>query len=738
MKLSLQKSLERAIEAQKEGAPKTAKQIYSSIIKLHPKNATANFNMGLIYAGLNLIVEALTFFKIAYESEPDNSQFINNYIVALVNLNRLNEADDILKNAKSTGVFGDDFDKLYETVKKLHEKKSSERIIRASRLDAESANFYCNQGAILQNQGDLDGAISKYKQALKINPDIPGAYNNMGNALKNKRNLAEALNCYRQAIKIKPDYAEAYNNMGIALRESGDLDAALNLYKEAIKFKPDFADAYNNMANVLKDNGQIEEAINSYQDAIKFKPDFAEVFINIGNLIRDKGDLDEALSYYKKAIKLKPNYPDAFNNIGNVLKDMGNADGAIEAYNKAIKIQPSYPEVFANKCELFEKSNRLDELAEVIIEAKAILKELPSNLMFYEALHNYRLKRHDECYALINKINTLEIPKRLKAPFWHLKAKACEERSDFNGSFYCFTQMNKVATESSEYSKEHAKIYLDRVSRTVDQLTNTDGKLKTDRSEDLHSNAPTFLIGFPRSGTTLLDTILRSHSQISVLEEKPMMRNVRRNLSNQMTISDIENLTHDEILNLQNIYLEELKQNLPNINKPHIIDKLPLNIVQVPLIHKIFPGSKFIFAQRHPLDSILSCWMQNFQLNSAMSNMVDLAGIVKFYCLAMEVLDLSEKRYSLDIHRIRYEDLVSDMQTEVSNLLNFLNLNWENQIEEYRQTALQRGLIKTPSYSQVIQPLYKSATYRWKNYNEFIEPYFSEVEKWVTKFGYET
>ena len=120
-----------------------------------------------------------------------------------------------------------------------------------------------------------------------------------------------------------------------------------------------------------------------------------------------------------------------------------------------------------------------------------------------------------------------------------------------------------------------------------------------------------------------------------------------------------------------------------------------------------------------------------------MANMVELNRIVDFYSAAMTVLELSEKRYQLTIHRIRYEDLVLDMKTEVSNLLKFLELDWENELENYQQTALNRGIINTPSYSQVIQPLYNTASYRWVKYQESLEKYLKKKKKWTTKFGYE-
>ena len=167
------------------------------------------------------------------------------------------------------------------------------------------------------------------------------------------------------------------------------------------------------------------------------------------------------------------------------------------------------------------------------------------------------------------------------------------------------------------------------------------------------------------------------------------------------------------------------------------IDKLPLNLLEVPLIHQLYPDAKFILALRHPLDAILSCWMQNFKLNPAMANMVDIDRTIEFYCVAMEIFKICRNKYKLKVHDIRYEDLIDDFRNESEAVLRFLGLEWEPEMANYQDTALKRGLIETPSYSQVIMPIYKDAKYRWLNYKKYLEQYSAQVEPWVSEFGYD-
>jgi len=190
-------------------------------------------------------------------------------------------------------------------------------------------------------------------------------------------------------------------------------------------------------------------------------------------------------------------------------------------------------------------------------------------------------------------------------------------------------------------------------------------------------------------------------------------------------------------LEAQKIYGRELNKHIDTTSVDKVyIDKLPLNLLKAPLIFQLYPDAKFILALRHPMDTILSCWMQNFELNAPMANMVDLDRIVDFYCIAMETFRICRTNYNLNVHEIRYEDLINNFQKESEAVVQFLNLKWEPEMGNYRDTAIKRGRINTPSYSQVVQPIYKDAQYRWLNYRKYLEQYLEQVKPWVSEFGY--
>ena len=190
------------------------------------------------------------------------------------------------------------------------------------------------------------------------------------------------------------------------------------------------------------------------------------------------------------------------------------------------------------------------------------------------------------------------------------------------------------------------------------------------------------------------------------------------------------------VLEARNIYEDKLRNESQQFGAESVyIDKLPLNLIEVPLIQQLFPNAKFILALRHPMDAILSCWMQNFKLNPAMANMVDLNRIVDFYCIAMEIFKICRTDFNLNVHEIRYEDLISNFQSETEDVLAFLNLKWESQMANYLDDALNER-IRTPSYSQVIQPIYTDAQYRWVNYRKYLDQYLDKVQPWLTRYKY--
>ena len=577
------------------------------------------------------------------------------------------------------------------------------------------------------------------KLAISITQQFPYhsfSWKVLAAVLKQTGRVSEALVANQKAVEIAPEDAEAHSNLGNTLKALGRFKEAEASHRQAIALKPHYAEVHSNLGVTLKALGRFKEAEASYRQAIALKPDFAEAHSNLGNILKDLGRFKEAEASHRQAIALKPDFAEAHSNLGVALKELGRLEEAEASYRQAIALKPDYAEAYLNLCELLEKSNKLDETVLVIKNAIGKVVEKEADFLYYEALILFREENYEIAGRLITKIKEDELTEKIKSSFLKLKGDWHHYKKDYSVAFEAFKAMNKKVKDSSEYKKQAAEKFFNQQREKVFQIEQMQEEFSRKTVIQATWLQPTFLIGFPRSGTTLLDSILRNHSQIHIAEEKPMLEKMESELSDFPKISAIEEIDNAAAEILSGFYFEEFKKHCRLEKNSIAIDKLPLNILQVPLINRIFPQAKFVLALRHPLDCVFSCWMQNFKMNPAMANMVDLDRVVDFYCTAMEILNLCQKRYRLNIHRIRYEDLVLDFRGEVSNTLAFLDLKWEEQLRNYKKAAFAREMINTPSYSQVVKPIYNTASYRWKNYEKYLEPYKKRLAPWLQEYGY--
>ena len=223
---------------------------------------------------------------------------------------------------------------------------------------------------------------------------------------------------------------------------------------------------------------------------------------------------------------------------------------------------------------------------------------------------------------------------------------------------------------------------------------------------------------------------------VFVIEEKPMVQKMREKINSFDTLSSI---TDKEAKILSNTYFAELSNhiNINKIEKKILIDKFPLNIIESRLIHGIFPNAKLIFVVRHPLDCVLSSFMQNFQINQAMINFLDIETAAKIYDKVMQLWLNYKEIPQNTIYEIKYENLINNFEKTTKNLIKFMGINWDRKFLNFNKTAFSRERIRTPSYKQVIQPIYKSSSYRWLNYEKELKKTKPFLDKWIKYFNYE-
>jgi tetratricopeptide (TPR) repeat protein len=573
-------------------------------------------------------------------------------------------------------------------------------------LDIQANHGEANHllGLIAFQIGHNDQAIQLIKKAIRANPDKAAFHANLGSALQKKGRLDDAISSCAKAIELDPEHAEAHANLASAFHQQGNLDEAAASYRRAIAIDPDFAEAHNNLGNTLKEQGQFEDALVSYRQALSINPGDVEAHYNVGFALQEQGQFEEAMASYLKAVEINPDFVMAHYNLSNLYEKTSQLEKADHHIGLALKDYPDHPGANVSLAILMRRRG----------ETGAAIKRL-ENLSSGKLADSDAARVHFE----LGKLYDLEL--------------------DSAQAFRHFTLANTAqGREVGHKAAIQAEAYRQFVDNTAAAVCPEFVASWSPVQAAPASETPVFLVGFPRSGTTLLDQILDGHKQLQVMEENPAMAAVRAHVEAMPGgyPGALADLKEADIKNLRAIYKDNIERFLGRRPTVTLIDKLPLNIVNIPLIVRLFPGARFILALRHPLDVVMSNFMQFFQLNDATSHFMTIEGTAALYGQIMNFWLQCAAVLKLNFHTTKYEDLVADMENEARSLLAFLGVDWDEKVLDYRTHARQRGVINTPSYAQVTEPIYQRAKYRWIRYNEQLAPIIDDIKPLAATFGY--
>ena len=517
--------------------------------------------------------------------------------------------------------------------------KTIESYQKALQLNPNHTDAYNNMGTALYDQGRFDEAVESYQKAVAVEPDFADAHHNLGNALKQTGELTKAIGSYKACLVINPDDAEVLLSYGNALESYGDFHAAIEVYGQVIKISPTSKTVKTNMDNavevkaeidkdiadyariakleigsaeiasftgtLLKARGYPDAAIDSYKQAIKIKPDYAEAYSNMGNAQKDKGDLDAAIDSYKQAIKVKPDNAEAYSNMGVALKEKGEEDAAIDSYKQAIKIKPDYAEAHRHLSTV-KKYNFADEQ---ITQMKFLYAD--------QKIENYS-KCH-LCFAL---------------------AKASEDLGDFQEAFEYLKEGNALRKKALFYDiKKDQTIFANLKKSDLSIPQNTVVSIK--KPFDV---TPIFILGMPRSGTTLVEQIVSSHSKVTGAGELRFVQQFGLKMA-----FGTQEINERNLLNFREQYLNSLIQ-LGEGNL-YITDKMPTNFQFIGLICRAFPEAQIIHVTR---DAAATCWsnFKHYFSTSGLGYCYDLDDVVRYYQMYEDLMEFWIERYPDRIYNL--------------------------------------------------------------------------------------
>lgn len=703
--LSVTELYRQAQQTQHEGDLESAKAQYLDLLKREPGHADALHCLGNIDARQGRLDDAERLIRKAIKLDPLKAIFINS-------LGNLMKARERLDDAAA----------LYD---------------QAIALEPGFALAHSNMGEVLLRQGKPQASTEYFAKALEIDPNLAGAYDNLGRAFNNMGRLSEAADAFRRAVLIRPDFAVAYDHLGHALRAMDRLEEAKEAFEHAVAVDPTLASARYNLATVLMGLGEVDGGIAEFERALEMRPQHLDTLVNLGIAYHTRGNFKKSAVCYRRALQADPDNWTVHMNLGLVLNEQRRGEEAETSFRRALELNPQAAEVYAELAALYEETNRLQDLEATVDQGLLIAPGHP-RLNLEAAKGDRRRGDAEQGLQRLAKFDTAAMDSRLAEQFHYQLGYLHDRAGQADAAIEHFTAANELARATPRANAARPERFLSLLDTLHDFFSDAELDQWTS-APPTERSAPVFMLGFPRSGTTLVDVILDSHPGITTVEEQVTILPAVEALEAMPGgyPAALAGLDEATITHLRQLYFDALAPFIDAADGSLVIDKMPIRTIQIGMLWRLFPDAKFIFCQRHPCDVVLSNFMQHYTASDAFANFYTLQDAARIYDKTMRLWQLYQRRLPLDHHVVRYESLVEDLEGETRRLLGFLGLDWDPQVLEYAERARQRGRINTNSYHQVTEALYRRSLDRWRAYGAYLAPMMETLAPHIEHFGYE-
>ncbi|MEO1246730.1 MAG: sulfotransferase [Pseudomonadota bacterium] len=544
----------------------------------------------------------------------------------------------------------------------------------ATRLDPGSEQAWLNLGQSLAKLGKGDEADAAFEKAFALNPERK----NLALASEHHRagRLDEAENLYRQVLRGNPNNVDALRLLGGIAARNGRPDEAETLLRRALERAPDFPRALVDLAELLYEQHRLLETVDCLERAAEQEPNRPRIFYMLAAALAPLGRTEAALAAYRRTLEIRPDHAGALLGVGHTLKTVGRQQEAIDAYRECIRLRPDNGESYWSLANL--KTYKLTD-ADIAAMQTVLSKEG-------------------------------EITEQSEVNFLFALGKASEDRQDYANAWDYYERGNRKQRMLEHYDPVQTEVTNDEIIEVFDA-----DFLSAHSSLGSEDPAPIFVVGLPRSGSTLIEQILASHSMVEGTAELPYMGRVATSLSRNRADGvnyphAVRELGERQLKALGEDYLRRAKLHRAT-DKPRFVDKMPNNFPTIGLIHLILPNAKIVDARRYPLDSTFSCYRQLFA--KGQSFVYDLNDIGEYFLQYERLMDHWHEVLPGRVLTVQYEDMVMDQEAEVRRLLEYCELPWEDGCLRFYETERP---IRTASSEQVRQPVYTSSIHYWRNY----------------------
>lgn len=594
--------------------------------------------------------------------------------------------------------------------------------LRASiTLGDEQAPWHFNLGVSLRAAGDTDGAVAAYRRACELDPRYALAWHNLGTALLDEGDVDEAIDALSKAVGLDTRQADWWGNLGAACLAAGRSDAATNAYQRAVKLDPNEPRFHAGLGDALSTANDSAQARRAYQQALKLDPSDPELMHRLGQARRALGNAGEAERWYRAALEQSPDDPQYLRSLALVLRDTGRPDEADDRVDRALALAPDHPELVALRASLLNRRGKANEAAALLHPL------LERGTPCVSAAIEYALVAEaigQEPFALQQVQQQLTRPNLYPAQqsLLHFAAARLLDRMErFDDAFDDAQRANKL---------RRRRLKRDKCAREIDQRIEA---FSANRFEQLARAQQTrdagrrmvFVVGMPRSGTTLVEQIIAAHPQAIGVGESPWLAQVAYDLPGEIDgprpyTQCLDQLTPEAADTLAQRYLENvIGDRTTGAGQPpaRVVDKMPGNFIDVGLIALLFPEARIIHCQRDPRDVCLSCYFHHF--GGSHPYAYDLSDLGFYHGQYQRLMDHWHTLLGGRVLPVSYEQITDDLEGQSRRLIDHLGLDWDDRCLSFHE---QDSNVVTSSFAQVRKPIYRSSVGKWQHYASQLGP----------------
>ncbi|WP_171133216.1 MULTISPECIES: tetratricopeptide repeat-containing sulfotransferase family protein [unclassified Ruegeria] len=684
--LSIQQAFELGVSHYQAGRLQQAAALFSEIVKLVPKHAQAHHLLGLVAFQAGQVDPAVSQLETAVKIQPDNAHFLANFTEVLRQAGRLDQARAVGERAvhlePGNAAAQSNLGLVYYDLELLDQAKTAQE--RAIAVSPDFDRALNNLGSIARDQGDRDTAITQYRAALRVNPGSAETSNNLISVLIEAERITEARSFAEgQGARFAKD-AEFQRNLGRICVMENDLDRAEQAFRHALVLDDRKPETYVGLSQVLFEKNHPKLALIEAEQALRLEPDYAAACHQAGLVKAHLGDVEAATALYNKAIAQKPKLMASRLALGHLAVEQGDFDTARDYFETAAQ-SPD------------------DALSAhiALVRLGKITEDSPS----FQALQ-----------AALPDVDKMVRPKA--AAFHYALGECYDKLGHYDDAFAQFQQGARIKRGLVSYDA-------DATDRMFDDLIST---FDADRIAQLRQNAiasakPIFVVGMPRSGTTLTESILDSHPDVFGAGElndlQALFGSVGAGQAN--VAAAIRTMSADQLTRRAEDFVDVLTA--VGGDAPRVVDKMPANFQMIGLIHALIPNAKIIHISRDPLDICLSCYTRLFERSQQHS--YDLVELGRYYNNYARIMSHWQDVLPSDaFYSIRYEELVDDIETVTRGMLEYCGLDWADDCLSFHSG---KRRVRTASVQQVRQPLYRSSKEKWRRYETHLQPLIDTI-----------